>query len=140
MYWNGTVGEYVQLLQAVYPAVKAADPAALVAGGATANVDTTWIQNMYLAGARGYFDVMAVHSFPDTAYPVDAPDNGATDRLSHVSTLRSLMLNYTDDKPIWITALGWSTFDISASDQAKRLTSTYTLLRNEYPYVRTPGI
>ena len=55
---------YVPLLQAAYPAVKQADPNALVVFGGVSQNDYAFIEGAYAAGAKGYFDVMAVHPYP----------------------------------------------------------------------------
>src|SRR5215207_5001500 len=56
--------EYASLLKAAYPAVKSADPNALVVFGGVSQNDYTFIEGAYAAGAKGYFDVMAVHPYP----------------------------------------------------------------------------
>src|SRR5487761_2081791 len=62
---------YTRLLQATYPAVKAAEPAATVlVGGLTGN-DYLFVESLYRMGAKGFFDAVAVHT--DTACNINSP-------------------------------------------------------------------
>ena len=62
---------YTQLLKVVYPIVKAAEPhATIVMGGLTGN-DYPFLEGIYGAGGKGYFDAVGVHT--DTACNVLSP-------------------------------------------------------------------
>src|SRR5271167_2917935 len=72
-WWTGAPdpAAYAQLLKATYPVVKAADPSAtIVLGGLTGN-DYPFLEQVYAAGGKGSFDVVAVHT--DTACNVLSP-------------------------------------------------------------------
>ncbi len=72
-FWTGAPNPaaYTQLLKATYPAVKSADPAATVLlGGLTGN-DYEFLEGVYAAGGKGYFDAVAVHT--DTACNILSP-------------------------------------------------------------------
>jgi Cellulase (glycosyl hydrolase family 5) len=133
---------YVPLLKAAYPAVKAGDPSALVVFGGVSQNDYSYIEGAYAAGAKGYFDVMAVHPYPGPNAPEDVwYSNGriGTMAFSGFKEVRSSMLARGDDKPIWLTEFGWSTtttesWGVTQSQQADYLTRAYRLLEN-YPYV-----
>ena len=58
---------YAGLLRAAYPAVKSADPNATVVFGGTSGNDTGFVDGAYRAGAKGSFDVMAVHPYTGSA-------------------------------------------------------------------------
>lgn len=130
---NGQIDPYgfFQLLKAAYPAVKRADPSALVVFPGLAPtslnyadwaVDDDWYLEALLNINHGevarYFDVLGVQGYgagnhPDTYFPgnladfpewVDAPEF----YFRHVEQLRSVMVNAgLADKPIWITEMGW---------------------------------
>lgn len=106
---------YTELLKAAYPAVKAADPAATVIfGGMVAN-DYDFLEQAYAAGAKGSFDAVGVHT--DTACLTRPPEESYRERNGRVGRfaftgyreVRSSMLANGDDKPVWMTELGWST-------------------------------
>jgi len=134
---------YVPLLKAAYPVVKAADPSALVVFGGVSQNDYSYIEGAYAAGAKGYFDVMAVHPYPGPNAPESVwNSNGRISPLafSGFREVRSSMLARGDDKPIWLTEFGWSTtttesWGVTQSQQADYLTRAYRLLES-YPYVR----
>lgn len=147
---------YVRLLQAAYPAVKAADQSAtVVLGGLTGN-DYPYVESVYAAGGRGYFDAVGVHT--DTACNVLSPYSflrGSDNRLIPDSFLayrevRAVMLAHGDDKPIWMTELSWRTTNaicgegawagqkregVSESTQATYLRQAYHCLAQD-PYVQ----
>ncbi len=106
---------YAALLKAAYPAIKAADPAATVlVGGLVAN-DFEFVEKLYDNGAKGSFDGVAVHT--DTACLTTDPreyyrePSGRIGRYSFTGyrEVRATMLAHGDDKPIWMTELGWPT-------------------------------
>jgi hypothetical protein len=105
---------YVQLFNAASSAIRRADGAAVVIVGPTTGNNYDWINSLYDAGLRGSsFDAVAVHT--DTACLTSAPDsyyrdNGRIGRFTFLSyrEVRATMLAHGDDKPIWMTELGWS--------------------------------
>ena len=105
---------YVALLRPAHDAIKAADPSATVILGPLTGNDYAFLQQLYDNGAKGYFDAAAVHT--DTACLDRGPDQFYRDggRLARFTFLgyrevRQTMLANGDDKPIWMTELGWST-------------------------------
>ncbi len=115
---------YTRLLQATYPAIKAADPAATVlVGGLTGN-DYNFVEGLYAAGAKGYFDAIGVHT--DTACNIESPYSflrGTDNRILPDSFLgyrevHAVMLANGDDKPIWMTEMSWRTSSAVCSEGA----------------------
>ena len=103
--------KYGALVKAAYPAIKAADPNALVVAGATSLNDTTFLARAYDSGMGGNFDVLSTHPYqqPGDLEP-EAADNGSIGRLDHLRAVRSMMVDRGDShKPIWATEFGWST-------------------------------
>ena len=124
-FWTSPSPEaYVPLLKASYTAVKAVDPGALVVFGGLSTSDYAFVESAYAAGAKGFFDVMAVH--PYTYCGTGAPDEvrrGPDGRITRDSFLgyrevRASMLARGDDKPIWITEFGWNTSTASCNPAA----------------------
>jgi hypothetical protein len=156
-WWTGAPdpGAYAQLLKVTYPAVKAADPGAtVVLGGLTGN-DYPFLDGVYQAGGKGFFDAVGVHT--DTACnvlsPYDflrGPDNRMIpDSFLAYGEVHATMLANGDDKPIWMTELSWRTTDavcsegafagqkpegVSAARQATFLSQAYHCLAQD-PYV-----
>jgi hypothetical protein len=145
---------YTALLKAAYPAVKASDPTALVIGGSLAPSDgaptnptlaTTYLEGMYQAGARGFFDRLAYHPYTDGNTPTwyDARWPTHSYRQS-VPAMHDVMQRYGDSSPIWITEIGWTTVSdacletdcwtailpTSEADQAAYLAETVQLARS----------
>ena len=146
---------YTALLKPAYSAIKAADPGATVlVGGLVAN-DFEFVEALYAHGAQGFFDGVAVHT--DTACLTTDPreyyrePSGRIGRYSFTGyrEVRATMLAHGDDKPIWMTELGWPTLSttcerggragtkvagVSQAEQADYLTKAYGCLAND-PYV-----
>jgi polysaccharide biosynthesis protein PslG len=106
--------KYVQMLQAAYPAIKAADPDATVITGGTAPApDTadgteispeTWLRDLYALGAKGYFDAVGHHPYMFPTNPLEPhPWNAFTQTIA----LHDVMVaNGDGDKKIWGTEVG----------------------------------
>jgi len=123
-WWAGAPdpAAYTRLLQLAYPAVKSADPAAkVVLGGLTGN-DYNFLQGVYQAGGKGYFDAIGVHT--DTACNVNSPYaflRDTDERLDPDSFLGYREVHATelangDDKPIWMTEMSWRTTSAECSE------------------------
>jgi hypothetical protein len=149
---------YASLLEAAYPAIKAADPSAkVVLGGLTGN-NYEFLAQLYAHGAKGSFDAVGVHTdlICNTVSPYDILRNGRTDQRINrwaflgYRTVHEVMLANGDDKPIWMTELGWSTSTqecefgagagrgpagVSPQTQATFLAQAYHCL-GEDPYVQ----
>jgi Cellulase (glycosyl hydrolase family 5) len=135
---------YTQLLKAAYPAVKSADPNALVLFGGTSLNDYKFISEAYADGAKGSFDVMAVHPYscraPGTIVR-EGNGNITADSFLGYRTVHNVMLANGDEKPIWFTEFGWSSStgggscEVGATNQADYLTEAYKLTDQD-PYVQ----
>jgi len=115
-FFQGSPTQYVGLLKAAYPTIKAGDPAAKVVGGATEMNDDGYLTSVYAAGGRGSFDVWSTHPYmgPSNAAP-ETPDDGNDWILDHVRAIRALMVAKGDgNKPIWFTEFGWSSHTTAA--------------------------
>jgi hypothetical protein len=140
---------YAAMLKAAYPAVKVADASAKVIFGGMVGNHYDFLQKVYDAGAKGSFDAVGVHT--DTACNLNSPDayfREASGRISRWSftgyrEVRRTILDNGDDKPIWMTELGWSTTGavcasgefagkkqggVSEAAQASNLTAAYQCL------------
>jgi hypothetical protein len=127
---------YATLLKASYAAIKAADPQALaISAGMSPTTesdqhavpDMQFLQAMYLAGARGSFDMLGVDAEPFKAEPCadpsvvaqspeltnhdpSSPDLKRIYALRHVEDVRALMVEQGDaDKQMSIMEMGWTT-------------------------------
>jgi len=116
-WWSGTPAQYVALLKAAYPAVKAADPnATVILGGLTGN-DAPYLAELYAAGVQGSFDAVGVHT--DTGCNITSPYVHEYNRgtrtinqyffLGFTSVYATMVANGDAAKPIYMTELGWST-------------------------------
>lgn len=126
---NINAGNYVELLKAAYPAIKAADPNAIVVSGAPtptgvndpniAERDITYLQQMYQYQGgivKNYFDVLGAHNEPywnppnqtvatatNTSYA-----NDPSFFFRQVEDYHNLMVQMGDgNKPIWETEIGY---------------------------------
>ena len=108
-------GAYTALLKAAYPAIKAGDPDAKVLVGGLVGNNYEFLESLYDNGAKGSFDAVGVHT--DTACLTTDPreyyrePNGRVGRYSFTGyrEVRATMLAHGDDKPVWMTELGWAT-------------------------------
>ena len=137
-------GQYVQLLKAAYPAIKQADPNATVVLGGLSKSDYPFLEKLYDAGAKPYFDVAAVHPYTGRADPNACWNQGGTSRKAwdafcSLEEVRRTMVNHGDaSKKIWLTEFGWSSYNgewgVSEAKQAEFLTKALKKLES-YPFV-----
>jgi len=111
--------DYVELLQAVYPKIKAANPDAVVLAGALAPTlepaDSPWGMNdleyldaIYELGAADYFDGLAVHAYGLTFPPESEPDSDILN-FRRIELVREIMVRHEDEATkIYITETGWN--------------------------------
>jgi hypothetical protein len=157
-WWRGPpdAGEYVALLKAAAPKIRAGDPGAKVLLGPLTGNNYKWLQSVYARGAKKSFDGVAVHT--DTACLIAPPsafqrENGKVGRYSFLGfiTVRGVMLANGDGaKKIWMTELGWSSATspctrgmfagqkpagVGEDGQAANLAAAYGCLA-AYPYVQ----
>jgi polysaccharide biosynthesis protein PslG len=131
-FWNGgpNPARYTAMLKASYVAVKAQDPAALVVSGGLSWDYDKFLGAMYANGARGYFDVLALHPYST---------GSLSSWLSSIRLARRTELANGDRHPIWLTEFGFNTsLDSSAwqpgvteAQQAQLVTASYRLLEGE---------
>jgi len=148
---------YTHLLQGAYGAVKEANPEALVlTAGLAPNVeeggrymsDVRFLQKMYEAGAKGYFDILAVKPYGMWYEPSDRRVSPQETNFSRPILLRDVMLSHGDGgKAIWAVEFGWCALPPSwngepapwTSDteevQSRRTVEAIERARNEWPWM-----
>ena len=105
---------YTAVLEAAYPAIKAADPSATVVTGATSPAGdapdgtdiapVTWLRGLYARGARGSFDAVGHHPYSFPTNPLEAHSWNA---FTQTQDLYAVMVANGDGaKKIWGTEAG----------------------------------
>ena len=110
---------YARLLSVVYPRAKEADPSVQILAGALAPTlappgtsdamnDLDYLQKMYDAGAKDYFDVLAVHAYGWTSPAEEAPSPTRVN-FRRTELLHDVMIRNGDAaKHVMITEGGWN--------------------------------
>ncbi|TAK28768.1 MAG: hypothetical protein EPO21_22350, partial [Chloroflexota bacterium] len=174
--WGGqtpSATDYVRLLKIAYQAIKAADPQAIVitaglapttASGAIATPDMDYLQQMYDAGAKQYFDMLGLHAAGYRAPPEADPGTVAKDPVMtnndpspekakriyafrHAEDIRKIMVQNGDEaKRVAILEFGWTSdprpnspyhwFAVSEELKAKYIVGAYDYARKQWqPWV-----
>ncbi|WP_243747775.1 cellulase family glycosylhydrolase [Mycolicibacterium sp. CBMA 226] len=130
LFWNPSPdpAAYTKLLQAAYPAIKAADPNATVVGGVVTWVtDTpglainaaTYVQDMYNDGAKGYFDALSFHPYQYQVPFGNGTPYGPAAPINQLATIHQEMVAAGDgSKQIWATEYGEPTSVVDNNTQA----------------------
>ena len=127
---------YTQLLKSAYTAAKNADESVTILGGSISNTDKgDFLQRMYQAGAKDYFDVLSAHFYGDgDSHGWRTPEQIFKDFNANIV---SQMAKAGDgDKPIWITETGYNTavnVGSTPAAQADYLTRQYTQMQSHVP-------
>jgi hypothetical protein len=144
---GGTPASYTKLLCAAYPIIHAVSKDTPVVFGGVAGNDWRFIERSYQAGAKGCFDVLAVHPYQHWGLrPGAATPNADPSYFGNVALVRQVERRFHDLKPIWFTEFGWSThanspnlldyqMGVSERVQARYLVRTLELTQQRYPYV-----
>ena len=143
--------QYTTLLCQSYAAIHAADPSANVLASlsgtyGTVNsgiLDTTFLSQMYTAGARDCFDAVATHPYSESGPNLTlrgGQDNWGRMYASNPSIL-SIMTSHSDSaKKIWITELGCITgntsftwFKCTEQQLTQLITDAFNFSTNGFP-------
>jgi polysaccharide biosynthesis protein PslG len=156
--------EYTRLLAAAYRAAKAADPSVTIISAGLAPTGTNngyarpddlYLQWMYDAGAKSYFDVLGAHGPGYKAPPSVSPDEAEQDPLwgghrsftfRRVEDLRRIMeANGDAAKQVWLLEFGWTTDEtnpayawhrVTPEQQAQYLLDAYRWAHREwFPWI-----
>ena len=111
--------EYVDLLKIGYQRAKEADPDAVILSAALApTIEESWqalndqiyLQQMYDAGAKDYFDIMSVMAYGLRSGPDDRRLDEMKDvNFSRPMLIREIMVKNGDaSKPVWASEMGWN--------------------------------
>jgi polysaccharide biosynthesis protein PslG len=129
---------YTKILQAAYPAIKAADPDAFVltaglAGGRNRKgniAGDTFLSELYQDGAKGFFDAISFHPYTYPQLPTEEATRGGRS-WSMMLRVRQLMVDNGDaGKQIWVTEFGAPTQgpnSVSEDEQASLLKDGFDL-------------
>ena len=139
--------QYTDLLCAGYGAVKRGDPDAQVVYGGIVGSDVAWLRSSYDAGARGCFDVMAVHSYSTPGdLPPSSSDTADGRDLGSLARVDAVMRAQDDAHSIWLTEFGWSAHTdavdtepwrrgVTEEKQAEYAEQALEILARDLPYV-----
>jgi hypothetical protein len=133
--------DYVALLRSAHAAIKAADPGARVVLAGLANTSWVYLRDIYRAGARPYFDIIALH-------PFTAQVAGVFEILRRG---RRVARRFGDArKPLTVTEFTWSSgkgelttsygWDATERGQARRVRESLTLLARERRRMRIDSV
>lgn len=115
---------YARLLQAAYPAIRQANPQAIVISGGLAPVPTDdensaeidYLPQLYAAGAKGFFDAVGAHPYTYPFIPSHNSQQGWSRLAFTANNLRQTMtVNGDGAKKIWLTEFGAPTAGVGAA-------------------------
>jgi hypothetical protein len=147
---------YVALLKVAYTRAKAADPDCVILCAGLAQTlepggrnmsDLVYLQRMYDAGVRGYFDIMSVMAYGLWTGPTDRRATPDRTNFARPQLIREIMVRNGDaDKPIWATEVGWNAVPadfpkpaiygrVTPEQQARYAVEAYRRAQAEWPWM-----
>ncbi len=153
---------YVELLKVAFTRAKTIDPECVIISGALAQTielgdcvggyqcnlnDFLFLQRMYDAGAKDYFDVLAVNDYGMWSGPYDRRMRPRVINFSRPRYVRDIMVSNGDAaKPIWLTEMGWNAIPadhpaypaygrVSDEQLARYVVEGYQRAQEEWPWV-----
>ena len=107
---GGSPEDYIKLLKAVYPRIKAIEPDAIViAGGCTSGaVKRGWFEKIIQLGALDYSDAVSIHSYN---YGAKFPERSPETCSAWMTDVQKMLRKYNKGKgvPFYVTEMGWPT-------------------------------
>jgi polysaccharide biosynthesis protein PslG len=117
---------YTDLLKAAYPKIKAIDPSVTIIGGvlgavidfgnATIN-PVRFVNEMYAAGARDFFDALSFHPYHYTLKFSDGAPLANSPVNQLIGMRQAMVANGDSAKKIWCTEYGQPTSKVTEADQ-----------------------
>ncbi len=157
-HWGNRLVEpvaYAQLLKAVTPAIRAADPDAVVAAAAlaptadrghTAIDEVYFLQRMVSAGAANYFDAVAIQPFGFGYAPSSQRQEHAMLDFQRAALIRrALQQMGLGDKPVWAVRFGWNRLPnriwgaVTAQAQASYAAAALDIAWRQWPWLTALG-
>jgi hypothetical protein len=159
--WGDSVADpydYVALLKAACLRARAVDPTVVILSASLAPTiensdraitDVSFLQQMYDAGAKPYFDVLSVNAYGLRNGPDDWRFNRQDDvNFSRPVLMREIMVRNGDSsKPIWASEIGWDALpaswtqlpllfgSVSRDVQAEYTTRAYARAAEQWPWM-----
>ena len=107
---GGSPEDYIKLLKAVYPRIKAVEPGAtVIAGGCTSGgVNKGWFEKVIQLGALDYCDAVSIHSYN---YGSKFPERSPEACSAWMDNVQKMLRKYNKGKdiPFYVTEMGWPT-------------------------------
>ncbi len=107
---GGSAQDYFNLLKAVYPRIKAADPGVTVIAGASTSgaVKKGWLKDVVTLGALDFCDAISIHSYN---YSDKFPERGPEACSAWMTGVQEMLRTYNQGKDVrfYVTEMGWPT-------------------------------
>ncbi|MCC7165813.1 MAG: cellulase family glycosylhydrolase [Anaerolineae bacterium] len=147
--------DYTRLLKIGYQSAKEADPDAVIISAGLAQTletgprnvsDLIFLQQMYDAGAKDYFDILAVMNYGLFTGPGDKRADPSRTNFSRPILIREIMVKNGDaNKPIWAMEIGWNALPTGFTDapfgrvteqqQGRYAAHAYERAQTEWPWM-----
>lgn len=147
--------DYTRLLKIGYKRAKEADPNAVIISAGLAQTletgprnlsDLLFLQQMYDAGAKNYFDILAVMNYGLFTGPGDHRADASRTNFSRPELVREIMVKNGDaNKPIWAMEIGWNALPpafeeapfgrVTEQQQARYATQAYERAQSEWSWM-----
>ena len=150
--WGGRAPDpvgYTQLLRVAYRRAKEADPDVIVLAGALSPTvendgvralsDLDFLAAMYAAGAKPYFDALAIHAY-GRKLPPDVPPDKQVVNFRRAELLRDIMVQQGDQhKTAFITEGGWNdhprwVFAVRPAQRIEYTLQAYRIAQQEWEW------
>ena len=107
---GGSPEDYIKLLKAVYPRIKAIEPEAIVMAGSctSGGVKRGWFEKIIQLGALDYCDAVSIHSYNyGSRFPQRSPEACS----AWMDDVQKMLRKYNNGKyvPFYVTEMGWPT-------------------------------
>jgi hypothetical protein len=138
---HGSAWDYVQLAKIAYPAIKAANPDAIVLSGGIYNLTNSytagWYHQFLAAGGLHYIDALSLHPY-DFQMGAQATPETAIAQVEEIHRL-AVAANGGRSIDVYVSEMGWPDYGGLGGQSTQAVTAyveRFTLLAAAQPYLR----
>lgn len=132
----GSAEDYAALARRVYPAIKSANPDAVVLSGGISSYGLArgWVERFIAVGGLSYIDGLSIHPYNFQERTANTPEAA----IAELDRVHALAVAAGRDVPIYVTEMGYPAFAGRggvAPDVAAAYLTRFVLLASTRPYI-----
>ncbi len=115
--------EFFEIQKATYNGIKRGNPDAIVVGFCMAGIHAEYTENVFKMGGLDYMDEISYHHYQNYGMPEEPDIHGEM-----MVPIHDLLKKYgKPDMPVWMTEIGWITYNHVTQSRTERQVGSYLI-------------